>query len=129
MFQQVSFFSRITSDIRAFADKHANGKVISVLEGGYSDKALTSAALAHVAGWFDQPTGARRDEWWNQQSLAEVSQITEFVVFTVTLTDQITTTARDDFKTEKEWHIATPRPRSLVDSTAPGTNPTPLGII
>ncbi|KLT44843.1 Arginase/deacetylase [Cutaneotrichosporon oleaginosum] len=45
-----SFYTRYTRDIAAFADAHTDGKVISVLEGGYSDRALTSAALGHAVG-------------------------------------------------------------------------------
>ena len=67
---QTSFFAKITRDIRAFADKYANGKLVSVLEGGYSDKALTSGALSHVAGFFgEKPSQA---SWWNEENLENV---------------------------------------------------------
>jgi histone deacetylase HOS3 len=67
---QTSFFAKITRDIRAFADKYANGKLVSVLEGGYSDKALTSGALSHVAGFFgEEPSQA---SWWNEENLESV---------------------------------------------------------
>jgi histone deacetylase HOS3 len=45
--------------------------VVSVLEGGYSDKALTSAAMAHVAGFF--PGEEARSAWWQESALSNVS--------------------------------------------------------
>lgn len=45
-----SFFERYTADIARFADKWCEGKVVSVLEGGYSDGALISGAMGCVLG-------------------------------------------------------------------------------
>lgn len=45
--------------------------MISVLEGGYSDKALTSAAMGHVAGFFEEREGS--EGWWSEESLGMVS--------------------------------------------------------
>lgn len=66
----VSFFSRYTKDIVAFADKYTEGKVVSVLEGGYSDRALTSAAMGHVIGLLDRSGAAG---WWSENELLNVS--------------------------------------------------------
>lgn len=47
------FYARITADIVKLseqADLGVNGRVISVLEGGYSDRALTSGVLSHLCG-------------------------------------------------------------------------------
>jgi histone deacetylase HOS3 len=44
------FYEVFTRDTVALADKWTSGKCISVLEGGYSDRALTSGAIAHLAG-------------------------------------------------------------------------------
>ncbi|KAJ9123182.1 hypothetical protein QFC22_001375 [Naganishia vaughanmartiniae] len=70
----VSFYERITRDIAAFADKYANGKVVSVLEGGYSDKALISAAMSHVAGFF--PAEKSRATWWEEAALSDIDRAT-----------------------------------------------------
>lgn len=40
----------ITEQITAMADRHANGRVVSTLEGGYDLAALGRAAAVHVAG-------------------------------------------------------------------------------
>lgn len=43
-----SDYTFITQQIKAIADKHASGRMVSCLEGGYNLKALASSALAHV---------------------------------------------------------------------------------
>jgi histone deacetylase HOS3 len=50
------FYSRFTADIVKLAseeDLGVDGRVISVLEGGYSDRALTSGVLSHICGLVD----------------------------------------------------------------------------
>jgi acetoin utilization deacetylase AcuC-like enzyme len=42
-------FSELTKLVRQIADTHAQGRVVSMLEGGYSLTGLASAATAHVA--------------------------------------------------------------------------------
>ncbi len=42
-------FADLTRIVRGIADSHAKGRVVSVLEGGYSLRGLASAATAHVA--------------------------------------------------------------------------------
>ena len=47
------FYARFTRDIIDLADEEGlgvDGRVISVLEGGYSDRALTSGVLSHICG-------------------------------------------------------------------------------
>ncbi|KIW66765.1 hypothetical protein PV04_06060 [Phialophora macrospora] len=47
------FYARFTADIASLAgedDLGVDGRVISVLEGGYSDRALTSGVLSHICG-------------------------------------------------------------------------------
>ena len=47
------FYARFTSDVLRVADNRettVEGRVISVLEGGYSDRALTSGVLSHISG-------------------------------------------------------------------------------
>lgn len=38
------FFSRFARDVTGFANVHAQGKLLAVLEGGYSQRALCSGA-------------------------------------------------------------------------------------
>ena len=45
-----SFYYRFAKDVRALADKYARGRVVSVLEGGYSDRALIAGGLAWLTG-------------------------------------------------------------------------------
>lgn len=69
-----SFYKRFASDACKLADKHAAAGVISVLEGGYSDRALISGSMAHFAGLADLPPGKEvNEDWWSLQNLIEVS--------------------------------------------------------
>lgn len=48
-----SFYARFTADVVKMSQEEglgADGRVISVLEGGYSDRALTSGVLSHLSG-------------------------------------------------------------------------------
>lgn len=68
-----SYYYRFARDACALADKYAGGRLISVLEGGYSDRALTSGAMAHFVGLTDVPGDVNVDEeWWNVERLIEV---------------------------------------------------------
>jgi len=51
---------------------------VSVLEGGYSDRALTSGAMAHLSGLVDvaQLGGKVSEEWWNVENLVKVGRCT-----------------------------------------------------
>lgn len=98
------FYARFTQDILKIAQDPqtgVNGRVISVLEGGYSDRALCSGVFSHVSGLVgrraesataledvggdlatemanklnlhDTPKIKSYDtSWWNQHSLAEL---------------------------------------------------------
>ena len=47
---------------------------MSVLEGGYSDRALISGTMAHLSGLVDVSFQSRVDEeWWNVENLIKVS--------------------------------------------------------
>lgn len=70
-----SFYHRFARDTRVFANKHANGRVISVLEGGYSDRALISGAMAHTAGLADPKRGEVDESWWDVENLSMVSHL------------------------------------------------------
>ncbi len=48
-----SFYARFTRDIVMLSEEAgtgADGRIVSVLEGGYSDRALTSGVLSHLSG-------------------------------------------------------------------------------
>lgn len=45
-----SFYARFTDDSVALANKYCDGRVLSLLEGGYSDAALCSGVMSHLIG-------------------------------------------------------------------------------
>jgi histone deacetylase HOS3 len=67
-----SFYRRFAQDATRFADAHARGRLVSVLEGGYSDRALTSGALAHLVGLAAVPAERVRESWWAVPALEKV---------------------------------------------------------
>ena len=73
-----SFYYRFARDACAFSDRYARGRLVSVLEGGYSDRALTSGAMAHLSGLVDvaQLGGKVSEEWWNVENLVKVGRCT-----------------------------------------------------
>ena len=46
-------YAWITREIKVIADVHANGRIISVLEGGYALPALARSVLAHLSALLD----------------------------------------------------------------------------
>ncbi|GJE96988.1 hypothetical protein PsYK624_131980 [Phanerochaete sordida] len=70
------FYRRFTAEACAFADKYASGRLVSVLEGGYSDRALISGTMAHV-GALAEAGGATVDpKWWEKSVLDEIAACT-----------------------------------------------------
>lgn len=71
-----SFYYQFAKDCRAFASKFAGDKLISVLEGGYSDRALTSGAMSHLTGLIDDKKLAFDvdKDWWSVKNLALVCE-------------------------------------------------------
>ncbi|KAJ7876377.1 histone deacetylase domain-containing protein [Mycena olivaceomarginata] len=61
-----SFFYRFARDACRLSDRYADGKLVSVLEGGYSDRALISGSMAHLSGLVDCSVD---EEWWNAENL------------------------------------------------------------
>lgn len=58
------FYARFTRDVVALADEEGigvDGRVISVLEGGYSDRALMSGVLSHISGLTTAPAPEKQD--------------------------------------------------------------------
>ena len=41
-------FRWITDEVKQIADRHAEGRIVSLLEGGYALRALGRSAVAHV---------------------------------------------------------------------------------
>ncbi|OBW64580.1 MAG: Uncharacterized protein AUREO_053550 [Aureobasidium pullulans] len=55
------FYARFAKDVVKLAQEEGtgvNGRVISVLEGGYSDRALCSGVLSHISGLCQDPSPA-----------------------------------------------------------------------
>ena len=53
------FYAQFTADVVKMSqeeDLGVEGRIISVLEGGYSDRALTSGVLSHLCGLVDEPS-------------------------------------------------------------------------
>ena len=53
------FYAQFTADVVKMSqeeDLGVDGRVISVLEGGYSDRALTSGVLSHLCGLVEEPS-------------------------------------------------------------------------
>ena len=99
------FYARFTADIAKLAEEDgtgADGRVISILEGGYSDRALMSGILSHLSGLvggirrpLEQTSenngqtvqkselaaeqikpGAQWDNgWWSQETLVELETL------------------------------------------------------
>ncbi|KAF8312120.1 Arginase/deacetylase [Clavulina sp. PMI_390] len=70
-----AFYTRFAHDVVAFAEKHAMGRVVSVLEGGYSDWGLMSASAAYVSG-MAAPEKAEEivnRRWWEPDSLEQMT--------------------------------------------------------
>ncbi|ORY83603.1 histone deacetylase domain-containing protein, partial [Protomyces lactucae-debilis] len=72
-----SFYQRFTEDAVKLAKKFANGKVLSVMEGGYGDRAIISAAGSHLLGLADCPASMDRAEmqsWFNLDNLSLIEK-------------------------------------------------------
>lgn len=82
------FYARFTADVVRMSQEEGlgvDGRVISVLEGGYSDRALTSGVLSHLAGLGDAnpsldlsaSTGMEYEsKWWSADHLTELESLT-----------------------------------------------------
>lgn len=68
-----SFYYKFTEEVGKFAAKYAKNRVVSVLEGGYSSRALSSGAFAHLVGLADVPASSVVEEWWSLDNLVKVT--------------------------------------------------------
>ena len=62
------FYQRFASDAISLANRHAGGKILSVLEGGYADRAITSGTFAYMiglAGVTESSVNRKSWEWWS----------------------------------------------------------------
>lgn len=78
------FYAWFAKDVAAFAEEFAEGKLVSVLEGGYSDRALTSGALAHNSGLADMPwsteTWTRTQAPWSLDNVMQLQKMSKRVL-------------------------------------------------
>ena len=78
------FYARFAKDSASLADEVADGKLISVLEGGYSDRALTSGALAHIGGLSEMPwstdTWTRTQAPWSLDNVSHLQKMSKRVL-------------------------------------------------
>lgn len=64
-----SFYTTFTKDALKLAQMHCHGKVLSILEGGYSDSALASGVFAHLIGLQNQNW---IKEWGSEHVVKEI---------------------------------------------------------
>lgn len=79
-----SFYRRFARDAVDFAASFARGKVLAVLEGGYSDRALASSTasfltgLVVASGAVEARAGSASieadDEWWSEATLKKLEK-------------------------------------------------------
>lgn len=69
-----SFYYKFAQDARKLADRFAQGRLISVLEGGYSDRALTSGSMAHISGLAETTQSKVDENWWSLENLIMVNR-------------------------------------------------------
>jgi hypothetical protein len=83
-----AFYTKFAQDIVEFAEKYAQGRIISVLEGGYSDWALMSASGAYLCG-LAAPNEAGdfiQQDWWERDNLELVRCFTSSMCITQPIT-------------------------------------------
>ncbi|KAF7422943.1 hypothetical protein PC9H_011107 [Pleurotus ostreatus] len=68
-----SFYYQFARDAIEFSDRYARGRLVSVLEGGYSDRALTSGTLALLCGLVGGTTTIDQS-WWKTEHLEELEK-------------------------------------------------------
>ncbi|KAJ4468984.1 histone deacetylase complex protein [Lentinula lateritia] len=72
-----NFYAQFTRDARVFAEKHAKGRIVSVLEGGYSDRALISGTFAHFCALGLSEEHTWNETWWNKDNLDALQNATK----------------------------------------------------
>ncbi|GAA5907724.1 hypothetical protein JCM8208_005500 [Rhodotorula glutinis] len=72
-----SFYRRFARDAVLLAERCAGGKLVGVLEGGYSDWALASGVGAFLSGLVGDGSGREgdeRDAWWSEAHLKKLDK-------------------------------------------------------
>ena len=90
-----SFYYRFAKDVRALADRQARGRVVSVLEGGYSDRALIAGGLAWLTGLVGYEPPLEKDKLGTLSENEEAVAANRF------------TGQWDDASSIKEWFAGT----------------------
>ena len=67
-----SFYSTFTKDVVKLAKIHTNGKVLSFLEGGYSNGALSTGIFSHLIGLNNDDEFLWNHSWGSQQVMKEL---------------------------------------------------------
>ncbi|KAJ5824297.1 Histone deacetylase superfamily [Penicillium robsamsonii] len=70
------FYAKFTADVIRMSQEEGlgvEGRVISILEGGYSDRALSSGVLSHLSGLSEN--SEYKTEWWSPNQLKELDAI------------------------------------------------------
>ncbi|PWN18856.1 Arginase/deacetylase [Microstroma glucosiphilum] len=66
------FYERFARDAVQLSEEMAGGKVVSLLEGGYGDRALCSASIAHMKGLATPPRSSDGMSETQSRSMSEV---------------------------------------------------------
>lgn len=143
-----SFYARFTSDALALAEQYCEGRVLSVLEGGYSDRALITGVMAHLAGlacpspttvsgfvppstgllpvpepYATRPSSADRGwdpEWWGSESVGELERYYEKMTLKKVVTDKPSTS----YLSATAASVArSETPRRVISSASTGNSP------
>jgi len=72
------FYMRFTADVVKLAEEEGtgvDGRIISVLEGGYSNRALMSGILSHLTGLVGAQESSMPSSWWTSATLAELEDL------------------------------------------------------
>ncbi|KAG9122669.1 hypothetical protein FRC07_000860 [Ceratobasidium sp. 392] len=67
-----TFYHRFARDATTFANTYAEGRVVGVLEGGYSDRALIAGGMAWTAGMIGDSADR---SWWSAENLEKLESI------------------------------------------------------
>lgn len=69
-----SFYATFTHDVVKLAKIHTDGRVISFLEGGYSDGALTTGIFSHLIGLNNDEEFLWNPTWGTDQVMKELTK-------------------------------------------------------
>lgn len=104
------FYTLFTRDSVQLANEFCNGKLMSVLEGGYSDRALTSGVIAHIAGMTDRLGKDVGEELCSPTTLSQLDRLSKLSANSMT-TNSKDVPLHESFTTRKrsEWSSKDPQ--------------------